>query len=701
MLRKSIAALLICVTSLPVLAQNYWKDHGSQAKFSAKSSSLKETFSAFKKKQIDVDFTGISQALLNIDNEVGYLDLDLPLPDGTYTTYRFTESSIMQSGLAANYPHIKTFKGVDTSNANNKGRFDVNELGFHGMFRHNGELIYIDPEYIGETSSYASYYAKSAIPLSKSQTDIKLDINPRSSYRNYQDFSNKGNSSGDEITYRLLVSATGGYTEYFGSKSAALSAITTMVNRVNEVYQSDLGITLELVDETEDYIYTDPDTDPYADNGSTSDLYANANVTSGDSSKFDIGHLVMISNGGVATAGVCDSTYKAMGMTGSDTPTGDSFYIDYVAHEIGHQFDANHTFNGSSGSCSGNGNSSTANEPGSGSTIMAYAGICGNENLQTNSDAYFHAASINEISSYVNSGDGASCGTATISSNNPPVADAGDDFVIPARVPFIITGSATDEDGDTLTYTWEQMDLGDSSSSEATMEDDGARPIFRSWEGTTTASRYLPRLSDVIENTTVIGEAYPATDRDLNFRLTVRDQNNGTACDDMKVTVIATTNIFEFTSPADLSAWSAGDTQTVTWEVADTDTSPISCSSVDILLSPSNDGDFSETLASNTINDGSATVTVPNSFTSDSNLMLRCSDNRFYNVLNNNIAVTIDNTPATGSVASACGDYSNRSDSTTSSTSNGSGSFSWWMIFTFLSLCAFKLNSRYRIFYKK
>ena len=683
MLSKTLA-IIISITSLGLQAQNYWsaQEENQSSSFSSKSQlTLKSTFSANNKIQLNVDFEGINQALLNIDEGLGYIDLDIPLPSGIYATYRFYESSIMQSGLAANFPRIKTFKGVDTSNSNNKGRFDINELGFHGMFKHDDQLIYIDPEYIGDTNKYGSYYAKDAVSLSSNETDYLLEtINNNTEGTSSILPSAKASSSGNELTFELLVSATGLYTEFFGSKSAALAAIVTMVNRVNEVYQSDLGITLELIDETEDYIFTDSSSDPYPDDGYTGDLQANADTTSGDSSKFDIGHLVTTTSGGVAYAGVCNSTYKAQGLTGSSSPTGDSFYIDYVAHEIGHQFNALHTFNGTSGSCGGgNRSSSNAYEPGSGSTIMAYAGICGAENLQDNSDAYFHAASIDEITNYVTSGYGATCSSSTSSSNTPPVADAGSDFTIPARTPFILQGSASDDDADTLIYTWEQMDLGDSSSSEETMIDDGDRPIFRTWESSTYSTRYLPRLEDVIENTTSIGEAYPASDRELNFRLTVRDQNNGTAYDDIVITVTTTDEIFEFTAPSDLSGWTIGDTKTVSWEVADTDISPIACSSIDLLLSPNNDGDFSEILADSIINDGTATVIVPNTFTSDSNLMIRCDDLRFFNVLNNKVTVSL----------------------VSSSNSSGSGSLSWPMILIFLTLVFIKITKQYRHFCKK
>ena len=182
----------------------------------------------------------------------------------------------------------------------NSGRFDVNDLGFHGMFRHNDELIYIDPEYIGDTNSYASYYVKNAAPLDKEFSDVVLENSASFKAQSKGEPVSKASSSGNEKNYRLLVSASGSYTAYFGgTKAGALSAITTMVNRVNEIYQKDLGITLTLTNETSDFIYLDSSTDPYPDDGSTGDLTANYNATASISSTFDIGHLVTISSGGV------------------------------------------------------------------------------------------------------------------------------------------------------------------------------------------------------------------------------------------------------------------------------------------------------------------------------------------------------------------------------------------------------------------
>ncbi|EKP0314513.1 hypothetical protein JE959_004665, partial [Aeromonas veronii] len=301
---------------------------------------------------------------------------------------------------------------------------------------------------------------------------------------------------------------------------------------------------------------------------------------------------------------------------------------DYVAHEIGHQFGADHTFNGTTGSCGGgNRVANQAYEPGSGSSIMAYAGICGDENIQTHSDPYFHSKSIEQMRAHM--ATVSTCGITLALSNNAPQAAAGGDYVIPANTAFMLKGAGGDLDNDSLLYNWEQIDLGTESSSAATMIDDGSRPLFRFVSPTASPERILPSLPSLLSGTLAKGEAWPTTNRDLNFRLTVRDGQGGVASDDMKVQVINTGAAFRITNPFYGVTLTPGASQAIAWDVAGTTVAPISCSKVDISVTQ-DEGASWTMLAAGQPNNGAATVTLPADLTSSVRLKVACSDNIFF-----------------------------------------------------------------------
>lgn len=217
------------------------------------------------------------------------------------------------------------------------------------------------------------------------------------------------------------------------------------------------------------------------------------------SANYDIGHVFSTGGGGVAYLGcICNNSNKAGGVTGLPSPIGDPFAIDYVAHEMGHQFGGNHTFNNTNnGSCSGNSNAATRVEPGSGSTIMAYAGICSPTNVQSNSDAYYHAVSLAEIKTKLQS---VSCHTVISFTNQAPVVSTLTNYSIPISTPFVLTASATDPEGDPITYCWEQTNTGSATTAPtATMT---SSCVFRSYTPVSSSSRYFPNLTTVLAGNT-------------------------------------------------------------------------------------------------------------------------------------------------------------------------------------------------------
>jgi hypothetical protein len=579
--------------------------------------------------------------------------LPLPLPDGTMLQVRALESTVMAPELAQRYPYIKTYTLFDTDKGVVIGAADLTDQGFHAMFSTPQGTVFIDPR-TSENGQrqYLSYYKHDYRPAEKvirsmlRRPPVRHDA-AVPSWLTSDALSSNANlaarSSGSITTYRLALAATGEYTTYHGGTIGAISAMVTTISRVNAIYERDLAVRMVLVNNNDLLVYTNASTDPYDPSDASallSDNQSNLDAVIGNNN-YDIGHVFSTEGGGLANLGVvCFSPFKAQGETGSRDPIADPFDIDYVAHEIGHQFGANHTFNGTTGSCGG-GNRwpPTAFEPGSGSTIMAYAGICGGENLQSNSDAVFHAGSIFEINTYLSSDIGASCGSRQNTGNTAPSVSAGADFTIPMQTPFFLTGSASDvNSSDSLTYAWEEIDLGTASTS-LNLADDGSRPLFRSFEPSSIATRYFPKLTSLLSGTSNIGERLPTTGRSLKFRLTVRDQAGGVADDDVTLMVEASSGPFRVTSPN--GGETVNGSTTVTWDVAGTHLAPVSCSHVNIGLSI--DGGLTQLaslLAANVPNNGTASVSFPAGSSNTARIKVQCANSIFFDVSDANFTYT-------------------------------------------------------------
>ncbi|AHX60135.1 reprolysin-like metallopeptidase [Aeromonas media] len=565
--------------------------------------------------------------------------LTLPLPDGKEVTFSLQPYDLLPADLAAKYPGIRTFKGHDEANPVETGRVDLGPQGFHAMFSHQGRMVFVDPLRNGE--GYAVYYQQDAHSRLEEEADRVIGSKAGTLARQVLVDGN------ERKRYVIAISAAGEYTQYHGGTvEAGLGAITTLLNRVNEVYQRDVAAEFQLASGNDTIIFTDAATDPFFNgddpSGSgLSDVDVNMQVQAVAQTQglgaFDIGHVVNTGGGGLAGLGVLCTADKSAGMTGSSNPVGDAFFIDYVAHEIGHQFGADHTFNGTTGSCGGgNREASQAWEPGSGSSIMAYAGICGEEDLQANSLPYFHSKSIEQMRAHM--ATVSSCGTTQSLTNNAPQVAAGNDHVIPANTPFVLKGAGTDLDNDALSYTWEQIDLGTESFSVASMVDDGSRPLFRFVAPTSVPERTLPSLPSLLTNTLAKGEAWPATNRDLNFRLTARDGKGGVSSDDMKIQVVNTGKAFALTSPL-VTPLAAGQTQTIDWDVAGTNAAPINCSKVDLYMTR-DEGVNWTLLAGGQPNSGSASVTIPAGSDGTARLKVACSDNLFFAISPLKLSVT-------------------------------------------------------------
>ncbi|MES2161140.1 MAG: M12 family metallo-peptidase [Pseudomonadota bacterium] len=827
---------------------------------------------------------------------VSPLIISLPHPDGGYQRFAIVDSPIMEAGLAAKHPEIKTYAGKGIDDPNASLRMDITPLGLHASVRTPAGAWYVDPQNALDDSVYNSYHSRDLAnshgalreaPLTEAQialsqgfyhADDKVEVRgagftPGASvtvsvrnegdsgtrqslvvtadaegvintslvadpsrntgafevsatdgkststvaYHVVDDLSVAGPVSGNQLrTYRLALVTDPSYATYFGGPANVTAAKVTLINRVTQVYEDETAIRLMLINNTDALNLDTPalmtgangpcggaacfTATQAASCGSTT-LSRNRVVAGllAGAGNFDVGHIALgLNGGGIASLGVVGSSAKAQGCTGIPTPVGDFYAVDYVAHEMGHQFSGNHTFNGVISNCSGgNRNAGTSVEPGSGSSIMAYAGICGTDNLQNHSDAYWSQRSFDEIVAYtsgaetnanevqmlaltnfggtqqfklryngndsapivrgsnfsvggiknaiegiagwpagatvnvsavsdnavtltftgtlagtrvallqlVNCSGGCSGyvgeivaggattrrGSQSFTGNTTPVVTVPTGYTIPVRTPFALTGSATDGEGDTLTYMWEQNDRANGNGTGLISNAKTNGPLFRQFgvravvsnddaikygspgenHVSTNPTRVFPDLSQILANNTnaetgacpvaaatptpadiecyseflptadYVGFSANANPASLNFRLTARDGRGGVGNASTKLVLAPNAGPFLVTSPNTALSLDGGSTQTVTWNVANTDAAPVNTANVKISLSTDGGNTYPYTLAASTANNGSKAVTLPLVASSTARIKVEAIDNIFFDVSNANFTIRL------------------------------------------------------------
>jgi hypothetical protein len=569
--------------------------------------------------------------------------LTIPRPDGAMETFEVVEAPVMEPGLAAQFPEIKTYRGQGLDDPSATIRLDHTPQGFHAQVLSPRGAYYIDPYSRGNTTLYSVYFKRDNIAPQQWQcetAEAEPLVIPAGGYG--------GRNATPLRTYRLACAADGEYTAFHGGTVAlGQAAVVTAINRVSGVYETEMAVRMTLVASNSSIIYTNAATDPYTNSSGSTMLGQNQATCDSviGSANYDIGHVFSTGGGGVAQLGVVCTSSKARGVTGNGSPTGDSFWIDYVAHEMGHQFGANHTFNSQTSNCGGGNRSGThAYEDGSGTTIMAYAGICGADNLQPHSDPYFTFDSLGAINSFITGT--ATCSSNAATGNTAPTVVAGAASTIPANTPFTLTATGNDANGDPITFCWEERDLG--AAATVASGDNGTSPIIRSVNPTTSPSRTVPRWSTLLGGAPLFGEILPTTMRTLNWRVSVRDNRSGAGgygTGDRTISVFSTGAAFAVTAPNTNVTWSG--TQTVTWTVAGTTGNGINCANVRILLSTDGGNTFPTELLASTPNDGSASVTLPSTSTSQARIKIEAVGNIFFDISDANFTISGPAVPAT------------------------------------------------------
>lgn len=588
------------------------------------------------------------------------LAVSIPLPDAGMKTFYVFDSPVMESGIAKRYPHIRSFVG--RSDDGGRIHMGYGAGGFYAMVK-SGEATIIIDNYNFDNDRYYAVYKMADYP-----TDYWTTFRCENEDHDHDDFhkhledlmsEERGDRNGNPValrSYRLAMATTSQYSSRFGgTKESVMEELNKLVNRVNMVLYNDIGARLILINNTDVLIQL------------TGNVYTNGNAgaminenpivlqTNGVFPQdYDIGHVLGTNGGGLAqlnslctTSGQPSGSSKARGVSTWATVVGDPFHIQVVAHEVGHQFGANHSFN----NCNEGGNerNDTGFEPGSGHTIMSYFGLCGPDNAAGSQLDNYGWHSLNEMFNHIHTGSASGCGTIVDNVNTRPTSyiDLEDGFTIPVGTPFKLTGRAEDNESDSseLTYSWEQADTGPLSPLGQPL---GSAPLFRTYEPSASPVRYFPNLPDVLNGVSRREEVLPGITRPLTFRFVVRDNDpNGGAYMQSEISFSSTDKAgpFKFITSTAGETYEVGDYIRLEWDVAGTDTEPVNCKNVNILIAAQN-GQQLVPVATNVINNGFIEIEIPDLVSEGLRFYIEAADNIFFNVSNGNFSIVEASEPS-------------------------------------------------------
>jgi Metallo-peptidase family M12B Reprolysin-like/Secretion system C-terminal sorting domain len=609
----------------------------------------------------------LSTAPLEFQNGGVTVPLDIPLPNGMTETFGMVESPILSPEQAALHPEIKTYTGNGLKNKAYSIRLSLTSSGFNAIILNvENDAVYFEPYSNTDRNYYFSYFSRNAFspkqhghPVAVCGVGSSKNANGSvnlTGHQNRTENTPENNTGANLRTYRLAVAATGEFTEVYPGadsteeKTNAYNGIVAYVNRMTAVYRKEVAVSFSLVSGTS-IVFSDKTTDPYSTNSNTM-LNQNQRVLDGNvlTANYDVGHVISKSSGSgeglAAGESVCDAADKAQGVTkiGDISEYAQVFFDQALYHEVGHQFNASHSYNSTIPVCTTR-EQTTSVEPGSGTTIMSYGFTCDNDDYfstsapRTGPFLNFHTVSYAQMVAYMST---AGCGTSTATGNSVPVVTEPANRTIPKSTPFALTGTATDADGDALTYSWEGTNTGEVAAPVAgTLANTTKPPFFRSYEPSASgATRNYPLLSAILDGTNYAkGDKLPSVAFTTTHRLTVRDNKTGVAYKNVTVTVDGTSGPFLETTNLN-DSYAGNSTQTITWSVNNTDAAPVSCANVKISISTDGGLTFPTVLLASTPNDGSAEITLPNTPTTTARIKVEAVDNIFFDISNSNFTIS-------------------------------------------------------------
>lgn len=607
----------------------------------------------------------LASAPRSSDMDLEWIRMKIPFADGVYHEVEVSEAPVVADAIYQRYPENRSYKVRGVNDKRISGRMSITPKGMSALLYTRTGNVFIEPE---QGKNHKSYNYDSSIFESFSCGADHSQIKKQESN------TLRTSIGSTERKFIIAIASTGEFSAKHGNNLAAINAkITDYLTLLNTLYERDFAITFELTADNDDIIFFDPNTDGFDPTNNTTKLNTAQSVISSIivSENYDLGHvfyeIAPPANGGwtgsgVASLGVvCSSSFKARGWTGCGGPYPNSFWMGIFAHEVGHQFEATHTFYGTAGNCGGSQRPvGDGVEPGSGNSLMSYEGNCGAGNgctdqniVPESSFLYFHSHTIEQVQTFV-SGSG-SCFTSTSTGNSPPDITMPGNKTIPTETPFYLSATVTDPDGDPLLLSWEQVDTDnlilscpDGAPNDAATST--SAPLFRSFDPSEGGNiRYFPQMSDILDDTQTMGEILPEVGRTIDIRFSARgtDPNgiSGISYEDVTITVDGNSGPFEVTTATTPTGYLSGASVDIEWLVNNTDMAPISCSNVNILFSNDGGDTYPITLASNTPNDGLQNVTMPSNATEEGRIKIEAVGNIFFSITKSEISIISDCEP--------------------------------------------------------
>lgn len=662
MKKQLLLFVLACISMISLSAQqnNLFFKAVSQDQVSMPET-VQRSFYPTSYNTFQLNYPGVKAVLAAAPKEftaeakAGKCVISIPLGDGAYESFKIQEVAMLDAEAAAAFPDIHTYAGISTTDPRRTVRLSTTVRGFRAMVMEpDYSVSFVEPLAWGQTEYYISYKRTDSADRGLGKLRTGVDENGGMWFGDQEElFAPEEEYRGAEIDplqlkiYRYCVATTGEFSQdHGGNKPEVFAAVTEYSNMVSAIFERDAAVRLQLIAASQNVVFLDPDTDPFFGQMVQDWMSQNPNVlnTYCNPLSHDVGHVYARYLGGsaIGVAGslgnICKDSKGAGCSAGVGLGDYGSNFLVVIGQEVGHQMNGGHTWN----RCNGGGgrHGTVAFEPGSGSTIMSYAGACGSDNVQGFSDLYYHAGSIHEFKLYYTFGG--LCGSFMQTDNHEPVVTLPyqNNFTIPISTPFELDGSATDVDGDDLSYCWEEVDAGP----EVPLgQPSGNAAIFRTRLPVSVTNRYFPRLATVINNGSDITEQLPTYTRDLTFRLTARDNRpngGGVGSADVAFKSYEEAGPFLVSYPNLNSAvWKVGEYEEVLWDVANTYNAPVSCKKVNVRLSTDGGLTYPVTLASNVENDGKQYVQVPDMVGTKLRVRVDAADNVFYDISNANFKI--------------------------------------------------------------